>query len=351
MKKKTVTVSGIDLKSCCVADRLRIIDALHAIESGRVGVCLAVDQVGKLVGTISDGDIRRALLSGRSLRDPLSPIIRRDFSSVRPGTGRGEVLELMRAIRVEQMPIVDKKGRPVGLHFLHDVLGGVTLPNEALILAGGLGTRLRPLTTNLPKPMMVVAGRPILERLLLHLVGYGIKKIHLAVRYLAHVIEDHFEDGSKFGCEISYVKERKPMGTGGALALLESVPTAPLIVMNGDLLTQVDIPRLLRFHNDGKFAATVTVRRYGHRVPFGCVDMLGDRVVALEEKPVLERNINAGIYVFEPKVINRLPKTGFPITEFISGLLKKKERIGAYHVEEEWLDVGQQEQIKPGLVL
>ncbi len=320
------------------------------MSEGALGIVLMVDQTGRLVGTITDGDIRRAILSGASLKDGMRPYAQHQFARVSPIAGRVEVLDIMQARRLEQIPVVDHTGRLTGLHTLHEVMGRAELANCAVIMAGGQGMRLRPVTEHIPKPMIKVAGRPILERLVLHLVGCGIRKIYLAVHYLGHVIEKHFQDGTAYGCRIEYLREEDPRGTGGALGLLPAKPKAPLLVLNGDLITQVDFAAMLRFHVAGGYDATMAVRRYGHQVPFGCVDMKGELITRLEEKPVLEKMINAGIYVVNPALLRRIPRRFFPITDLFSSCLNRGGKVGAYEVEEEWLDIGQRDQLKPGRV-
>lgn len=351
MKKRNVRHSvPPHVAACCVGEDCTIRQALQVMTRGALGIVLMLDADHRLVGTITDGDIRRALLKGTGLDSAMRPHVRRAFASVLPVAGRAEVLDMMQALQIEQIPIVDKKGLLAGLHTMHTILGREELPNTAVIMAGGQGMRLRPVTEHIPKPMLKVAGRPILERLVLHLVGSGVTRIYLAVNYLAHMIEDHFGDGTKFGCQIGYLREQEPRGTGGALALLKPKPKHPVVVMNGDLITQVDIPAMLRFHEAGGYEATMAVRRYGHQVPFGCVDVRNGRIVRLEEKPVLERSINTGIYILDPAVVRRIPDRFYPITELFESCLKRGGRLGAFEVEEEWIDVGQRDQLKPGSV-
>ncbi|MCE9613242.1 MAG: nucleotidyltransferase family protein [Lentisphaerae bacterium] len=339
----------VTFELCRVRQDLTLLEALRAIEAGAAGIALVVDARARLVGTLTDGDARRVLLKGASLATPVATIMQRKFSAVPPEAGRADVLDLMRARLIDQIPVVDRRGRLVGLHLLHEVIGAEERPNVAVIMAGGRGLRLRPVTESIPKPMIRVAGRPILERVLLHLVSCGVRRVYISVNYLGHIIENHFGDGAHFGCQIDYVRERIPLGTGGALSLLKPVPRDPLIVMNGDLITQADIPAMLRFHATGRYVATMAVRRYGHQVPFGCVESKHGRMRRLEEKPVLERSINAGIYVINPPLLRRVPYRNYLITELFEECLKRGERVGAFEVEEEWIDVGQREQLKQGV--
>jgi dTDP-glucose pyrophosphorylase len=316
------------------------------MDTAAFGMALVVDDGGRLLGTLSDGDVRRAILNGAELECPVEEHANRDYTWVPPGLGRADVLDLMQARTFRQIPILDSARRLVGVHLLHEILGQVERPNIAVVMAGGLGTRLRPITERLPKPMLKVAGRPILERLVLHLVGFGIRRIFISVHYLGKVIEDHFGNGDRFGCRVEYLREETPLGTGGCLSLLPVRPEEPFLVMNGDLVTQVDIDGLLRHHAVGNYAATMGVQRYAHQIPFGCVDVEDGRLTRLEEKPVIERMVNAGIYVLSPEIVARVPRETYPITDLFGECLARGETVGVYPVDDDWLDVGQHESLR-----
>ncbi len=321
-------------------------DAMAALDRGATQIALAVDVDGRLVGVVTDGDLRRALLAGSLLEDALDPLLTRRFTALGPGEGRAEAVELMRARRLDAVPVVDAEGRPVGLHLLQEVLGRVVRTNWAVIMAGGQGVRLRPLTDTVPKPMLKVAGRPILERLVLHLVGSGVTSIFVSINYLGHVIEEHLGDGSQFGCEIAYLREDARLGTAGALGLLPEPPTEALLLLNGDLVTSADIGGLLDFHRAGDYEATIGVRRYLHTVPFGSVERDGDRVTGLDEKPTIERDVNSGIYALEPSVVTRVRPGERALTpDLIADVLADGGRVGAFEIEDEWIDIGQREQL------
>jgi NDP-sugar pyrophosphorylase family protein len=214
-------------------------------------------------------------------------------------------------------------------------------------MAGGKGTRLLPLTETVPKPMLRVAGRPILERLVLHLVGHGIQRIFLSVHHLSRVIEDHFGDGRALGCRIEYLREEKPLGTGGALSLLPEVPTAPLLVMNGDLVTQADVGALLDFQASGTQVATMAIRRYFHTVPFGCVEADGDRLTGLTEKPTISRMVNAGIYAISPALLRGLERgTATTMPDLLAAAMGRGETVRTFEVSGDWIDVGHGDQLK-----
>ena len=334
------------LQACIVAGDGTVRDAMQALDSGADQIALAVDDDGRLVGVVTDGDLRRSLLTGATLDDLVEPFVNRDFVSVRSNEGRAEVLELMRARRIGAIPVLDGDGRPVGLHLLHTFLVPAERTTHAVVMAGGQGVRLRPLTETVPKPMLHVAGRPILERTILHLVGSGITRISISVNYLGHVIEEHFQDGSRFGARIDYLREDEPLGTAGALGLLAEPPTEPVLLMNGDLVTSADVGGLLDAHAATGASATIGVRRYVHAVPFGCVERDGDRVVRLEEKPTIEREVNSGIYALSPEVVARVERgVRLSMPELIDGLLADGRPVGAFEIEDDWIDVGQREQL------
>jgi dTDP-glucose pyrophosphorylase len=311
------------------------------------GIALAVDGESRLIGTISDGDIRKALLNGCPLDSPVTPHINRNCFYVLQTAPRVEVLDIMQARRFEQVPIVDKKGRVVGLHLLHDILGNISRPNWAVVMAGGKGERLRPLTENIPKPMIKVAGRPILERVILHLVSYGISRIFISVNHLAQMIEDYFEDGIKYGAKIEYLHESEPLGSGGGISLLPEIPEQALLVMNGDLIVDTNFSDMIEFHSQNYFYATMGVYSYFHQVPYGCVKIQNNRLAGLEEKPVFEKMVNAGIYVLSPQAVSVIPKnTCFPITMLFEDALKKNLACGAFAIEKEWIDIGGPQQLR-----
>lgn len=336
-----------DYRASLVRESGTILDALRALDKGAIEISFVVDADEKLLGAVTDGDVRRALLAGAKLESPLAPYVNRRITTLGTRAGRIEALELMQARSIAQIPIVAEDGRIAGVHLLRDMLASRERENWAVIMAGGLGTRLGSLTQNTPKPMLRVAGRPILERIVLHLVGHGVKQIYLSVNYLAHVIEQHFGDGSRFGARIEYLREEKALGTGGALSLLPKMPTHPLLVMNGDLVTQANIGEMLAFHADRRAYATLGVRRYQHQVPFGCVELEGDRLVRFEEKPTLARLVNAGVYVLSPEVVARVPKNEvFPLPNLFEDCLRRDETVSAYEIVDDWIDVGQRDQLR-----
>ena len=324
-------------------------EAIVTIEAFSASICLLLDADRRLVATLTDGDVRRAFVSGASLESPARPWARTDPATVPAGTDRSAVLDLMQALTLPQIPEVDAGGRVVRLHLLKEIVGGPRRNNRAVILAGGRGTRLRSVTGDLPKPMVPVAGRPILERLVLHLVGSGITDVTLAVGYGADVIEQHFGDGSAFGCTISYLREDEPRGTAGPLRGLlgaqDDVIAAgePLIVLNGDLVTSFSVSGLLGAHRAGDARLTVAVTDYAHEVPYGVLetDAATGRVTALQEKPTWLGIVNAGVYALDPGVIADIPADrAVPMTELIELCIARGDIVRAWRVIGEWHDVG-----------
>lgn len=333
------------IEQCCVNISKCLMDGMQAINDSRVGIALVLDDSGCLVGTLTDGDVRRAILKGATIDSPLVPFVYREYTWVSPDATRDQVLDLMQARTINHVPIVDSNHKLMGLHLLHELIGTYERDNWAVIMAGGKGERLRPITKNLPKPMIEVAGRPILERLILHLVGFGIKNIFISINYLGHIIQNHFGNGKQFGCNIRYLIEKDFLGTGGGLSLLPEKPKDSLLVMNGDLLTQVNLDQMLSFHEENSFVATLGVKRYIHQVPYGCVILEENNVSRIEEKPSLERIINTGIYVLDPILLSRVKKIFFPITDLFEDCLRRGEPLGAFEVENRWMDIGQHDQL------
>jgi dTDP-glucose pyrophosphorylase/CBS domain-containing protein len=332
---------------CIVHVSKTLLDAMAALEAGFVRFALVVDDQERLVGVLTDGNIRRAILAGAPTSAPLAPYVQRQFVSVPPTAGRAEVLDLMQALTIEHIPVVDEEQRLIGLHLFRDLFGMVTRPNWAVVLAGGEGQRLRPLTETVPKPMLKVAGRPILERLVLHLLGHGIRRIYLSVNYLAHQIRDHFGSGEKFGCRIEYLEEREPLGTGGCLALLPEPPETPLLVLNGDLVTQFDVGSLLDGHASDGRAMTVGVLTHQYTVPLGVIQTEADRVMGFQEKPTYSWQTNAGIYVVSPELCARVPKgRPYQMPALIADCLDRGEIVGAHPIEDDWIDVGRAGELK-----
>jgi dTDP-glucose pyrophosphorylase/CBS domain-containing protein len=331
-----------DISAALVLDEHKSIrDAMALLCANAREVVLVRDAKGRISGLITDGDIRRGLLAGATLQSPVTAIMHRDFFAVGQEVDRAAVLDLMKARRFQHVPVLDGERRLIAVHFLRDLIGAAPKPNIAVVMAGGKGTRLRPISETVPKPMVEVAGRPILERIILHLVGNGIHTVYLAVNYKAEIIEKYFGDGSEFGCTVSYLRENEPRGTGGPLSLLPIRPQHPIIVLNGDQVMHADLSAMLDHHCRQRAAATIAVGPHQVEVPFGTVVENGGRLIALQEKPTINFLVNRGIYVLEPEVLDAIPPVGeFPITALFESLLADGKPVGVFYFDDYWLDVG-----------
>lgn len=338
-----------DLSSLFVAPATRIREVMACIDRNAKGVALVVDSERRLVATITDGDIRRAILAGIDLDAPVDALIhgsRPDHHvpvTVPSGTAPAEILELMTRTDVRHVPIVDAAGHVVDLVWMADLVKQTDLPLRAMVMAGGYGTRLRPLTDDTPKSMLPIGDRPLLERIVGQLRDAGIRRVNLATHYRADVIQEHFGDGHAFGVEIRYVNEDEPLGTAGALGLL-AASDEPLLVVNGDILTQVDFRAMLDFHRTHRADMTVAVRPYSLRVPYGVVHTDGVFIRAVSEKPTERYLINAGIYLLNPDICGRIPANQrYDMTQLIDTLVADSKRVISFPIREYWLDIGHSE--------
>ncbi len=342
---------GMRLDDLIAGDGASIRDCLTIIDTHDVGTVFVVDGAGRLSGVVGEREIRRALIGGAQPADPVAGLVGSPSATARPEEGRAEVLDVMRALGVGEVPIVDGDGRVVGVHVDTDVVGAEPLPNWAVVMAGGRGTRLAPLTDAVPKPMLPVAGRPILERIVLHLVGSGIRRIFLSVNYLGDIVEQYFGDGTAYGCTIDYLREEpdRPLGTGGALGLLDAVgerPGSPVLLMNGDLVTGFSVADLLAAHERLGGVATIAATEYEHQIPFGVLESDTGRLRRIVEKPRHSWAVNAGIYVLSPPLLARVPQGElFPITRLFDDCLARGERIGLWTLRDSWQDIGRPDEL------
>ncbi len=315
--------------------------AIRNLDELGIQIVLVINGKGEFEGTISDGDIRRGLLKGLDLSASIQSIVYRNPLVVPEGLDRELIIQLMLANKIRQIPIVSDAHRIVGLHLWDQMMAPAARPNTMVIMAGGMGTRMRPYTESCPKPMLEVAGKPILEHIIERAKAEGFSRFVLAVHYLGHMIEEHFGDGNGFGVEIEYLRENSPLGTAGALALLTPQPALPFVVANGDVITDIRYGELLDFHERHLSTATMAVRLYESQHPYGVVNMQGIDIVGFEEKPISRSHINAGVYVLSPSALGFLSEiercdmpTLFERIKYVG------QRTVAYPMHEPWLDVG-----------
>lgn len=316
-------------------------EAIRSLNEVAIKIVLVVDKANKLIGTISDGDIRRGLLQNLDLNSPIETIVRQNPLVVVPGMARDTVMRLMVANKIQQIPVVDDQQQLVGLHLWDEMTTLPVRPNLMVIMAGGKGTRLLPYTQNCPKPMVLVAGKPMLEHIIERGKLEGFNHFVLAIHHLGHIIEAHFGNGKRLGVKIDYLREQSPLGTAGALGLLNPRPNVPFVVTNGDVITDIRYGELLDFHNRYQASATMAVRIHEWQHPFGVVQMKGVEIVGFEEKPVARSHINAGIYVLSASVLNEvLVDAPCDMPMLFERLQAKGKPTVAYPMHEPWLDVG-----------
>lgn len=321
-------------------------DVIRVLDKSALQISMVVDEDRRLLGTITDGDVRRALLRGKDLEVSVASIMSATPMVVSVNIGRQMVLDLMRVNKIRQIPVVDGQTRIIGLHVWDEINTPIELTNTIVIMAGGFGKRMRPFTENCPKPMLKVAGKPILEHIINRAIADGFNKFIISLFYLPEVISDYFGDGSKWNCDISYVREASPLGTAGALSLLAPKPEKPLIVTNGDLLTNVSFREMLEYHIANTATATMAVRQHEMHNPFGVVHIEGINIIEFEEKPIQRSHVNAGVYVLNADALGLLTKNEIcDMPTLFERLSKAGHSTIAYPTHEVWMDVGRPEDL------
>lgn len=320
-------------------------DALQIINNGAIQMAVVVDSEGKLLGTITDGDIRRGLLNNLRLEDSVETILHTTPTVATLSDTKEDILQKALTKKLHQIPIIDEEYRVLGIQEINDLIKPSSKPNMVVLMVGGLGSRLRPLTEVTPKPMLKVGNKPILQTIVEKFAEYGFNEIVLCVNYKSHIIQDYFGDGSAFGVTITYIFEEERMGTAGALSLLTSLPNEPFFVMNGDLLTNINFDHLCNYHLTQNAMATMCVREYDFQVPYGVVNMEGNTILSIQEKPVHKFFVSAGIYMLNPDVIRYIPKNQFyDMPSLFEALIQQNQKAVSFPIREYWLDIGQMEE-------
>lgn len=339
-----IDVSGVVLKKDA-----SIMDALATIDRTDARIALVVDDAGKLVGSVTDGDIRRGLLKNIALTESLENVMHHAPHALPVSTPRDRILGMMESAGIRQIPLLVKDGTIAGIVTYEELLGQnhVPRPNPVIIMAGGKGKRLLPITSDIPKPMVLVGNKPILEWIIKRLQHQGFRDFHLAVNYLGHVVEQYFGDGRRFGCSISYTREKEFMGTAGALSLLEKEFLHPLVVTNGDILASIEFGDVVDFHKSSGAVATICARAHNVQVPYGVLQVKDGMLASIEEKPVYEDLISAGMYVINPEVLATIPRdrpTDMP--SVLTTLVKNKKKVAVYTIQDEWRDIGRHDELE-----
>ena len=322
-------------------------EALKVIDSGKMKLAVIIDENEILIGTVSDGDIRRALLNNFSLDDMIDDIIFKTPIVCKIDDTKEKILEIAIEKKVYQIPIVDNNGKLVGIEEVDELLKPKHKNNKVVLMVGGLGTRLRPLTNTTPKPMLKVGDKPILETIILNFKKYGFTNIILSVSYKSEIIEKYFSNGSKLGVNIDYVHEENRMGTAGALSLIREKLNEPFFVMNGDLLTNINFEHMMDYHVSNNSIATMGVREYDFQVPYGVVNVDGINIKSIEEKPVHNFYVSGGVYVLDNKVLDFIPKNEFfDMPTLFEKVIDKNLKSISFPIREYWLDIGRMEEFE-----
>ena len=330
-----------NIEDIVVKESTSIIEVLKIIDKSSKQLALVVDDSNKLLGTISDGDIRRALLKKISLNESVKNIYFKKPTIASINDSREEIINLCKIKKIYQIPIVDNEGSLIGIEVLNELISNEKKLNKVILMVGGLGTRLHPLTEKTPKPMLEVGKKPILLTIVEKFAEYGYTDIVMCVNHKANIIKDYFGDGAKFGVNIEYVLEDKRMGTAGALSLLKEKITEPFFVMNGDLLTKVNFEHLHDFHTANHSMGTMCVRDYDFQVPFGVVNIKNTKILSIDEKPLHKFFVNAGIYIFNPEVLQFIPKDQFyDMPTLFNKLIHENLKVVSFPIMEYWIDVG-----------
>ena len=320
-------------------------DALQTINNGGLQIAIVVDENDALVGTVTDGDIRRGLLNGLDLNSSVSLVVHKSPSIASVGDTKESILKIALAKKLHKIPLVDELGKLVGIEDIEDIIKPVGKTNRVILMVGGLGTRLRPLTQDTPKPMLKVGNKPILQTIVEKFAEYGFVNITMCVNFNASIIRDYFGDGREFGVNIDYVLEEKRMGTAGALSLLKERPSEPFFVMNGDLLTNVNFEHIFNYHTLNKATATMCVREYDYEVPYGVVKMNDNKITAISEKPVQKFFVSAGIYMLSPEILDLIPQDEFyDMPTLFEKAIAQNKNVISFPIHEYWIDIGRLEE-------
>lgn len=330
-----------DWKKTIIHASRPIVEALKIIDESALQIALVTDNDGRLIGVVTDGDIRRAMLKGVALTEAVQLIMYRDFTVVNPSTSREEILALMKDRDLRQIPVIDESGRVVDLKIMLDMIRPSEKENWVIIMAGGLGKRLQPLTNDCPKPLLMVGNKPILQTVIENFLAQGFKKFYISINYKGEMIESFLGDGAKWGADIRYLREAKMMGTAGSLGLLPAKPEESFIVMNADVLTKINFQSLLDFHMSNAAAATMGVREYNFELPYGVVTADHHRLIEIREKPTQNFIVNAGIYVLEPIILDLVSSGAFlDMTELFKIIIARGYETAVFPIHEYWIDIG-----------
>ena len=336
-----------DISSITLKITAKIRDAIFALDKSSKKIVLIVDDYTNLIGVVADGDIRRGLLKNIQLDDSIEKVILRNPITCKPEDEPEKLLEIALSKKIYQIPIVEKQGKLIGLYQVDDLIKPAQKSNPVVLMAGGMGTRLHPLTEDKPKPLLHVGGKPILETIIHNFKKCGFSNFYLSVNYKSEMIEDNFKDGSSLGVNINYIREHEQLGTAGALAYLKDKIKESFFVMNGDILTNLNFNDFLSFHQKHQSLATMGVRTYEHQIPYGVIQSNQDRITNIKEKPVETSLVNAGIYILEPQTLEGLKENErVDMPSIFDNLIVNEQKALSYLINDYWVDIGRLEELR-----
>ena len=333
-------MESLDAGKLSVPSDLSIREAMEFLDITARQMLVVKGLRDEMVGLVTDGDIRRGLLAGVTLDQPVSEIMNKSFHSITTGYEPSLVAALMSSKGLRHVPVVDRSGRAIEVLFHSSYRQAPGRPEKVLIMAGGRGSRLRPLTDEVPKPMLKVGGVPILELIIRTYASQGFRNFIVAVGYLGDKIRVYFGDGSDFGVEVSYIEEAEPLGTAGIFSLLDHDFSLPLVVSNADVISSIDLGSLLDAHLTGEHFITIASRYQMIKVPFGVLETESNRLVSWNEKPELPVRISAGIYVVNSVASELLPKGYADMPDLVRRALEEGLRVGVHNFDGLWIDIG-----------
>ncbi len=322
--------------------------AINILESESLRIVLVVDENDRFVGTVTDGDIRRGLIRHLPMDTAITEIMFKESIVASVKDDKDSILSKMKELDILQIPIIDDDGEIVGLETLQHLIEKKKYDNPVFLMAGGFGKRLQPLTNNIPKPLLTIGRKPILENILEQFIAAGFHYFYISTHFKSEMVQEYFGNGSDWNVTIEYVHEEIPLGTAGSLGLLpDNLPDLPILMMNGDLLTKIDFAELLNFHLQSDCIATVCVREYDFQVPYGVIKAKDDRIISIEEKPVHRFFINAGVYVLDPKILHNIDGVSYlDMPKLLEDEIENSGQVNMFPVYEYWLDIGQKDQFK-----
>ena len=331
-------------KKIIVEPKMSLEEVIKIIDKTALQIAIVLDKNKKLFGTVTDGDIRRAILKGLNLKTSIDEVMNSNPFFAYKKTSKNELIDIMKKNSVQHLPIVDADNKVLGISSYSELTEINEKSNVVVIMAGGLGLRLRPLTENIPKPMLLLDDKPILEHIISNFIKEGFKYFYISVNYKSDVIKNYFKNGNKWGIKISYLEEKSQLGTAGALSLLKSRLSEPIIVVNGDVVTNLSISNVIKFHTKENSVATMVTKSLKFQLPFGIPEIKGNDILSINEKPMRNIKVNAGIYVLSPSTLELLPKNKIDMTDFFKMLVKSRKKVLAFQMNEKWVDIGEKQE-------